>query len=128
MLAIAAMAPLSVFLALVRPWHVLVERAPVEPAANRLAMLLADPQAARRVGVEYLRLRPDEAAAPVLVDAIAAGLPGGRAAVATRSTRQLRALLAAATCADFKHDRTVVLEGWILSATEARLAALVTLA
>jgi hypothetical protein len=112
----------------VRPWRTFV--AVVEaPPAERLAALLPFTDSTRRVGLAYLRAYPDDADQAKLVGALthslnvgAAGgtsvLPRGRANLAVRATAVIR---------DELRSRTfVLLDGWITSPTEARLAALTT--
>lgn len=96
--------------------------------SQRLAGLLTHAESARVVGREYLRTIPAEGSRAVLTTRIAARLPGGLETVETASDRRLRELLLRATLADFEHERTVVLDGWVLSQTEARLCALAAMA
>jgi hypothetical protein len=71
----------------------------------------------QRIGRAYLRLRPRENQVKVLRRKLAAsGIRGdGRAQLAASATR---------IADDFAKDRIVTLDGWVLSVTEARLAAL----
>lgn len=96
--------------------------------SQRLAGLLAHTESARVVGREYLRAIPAEGSRAALTTRIAARLPGGLETVETASDRRLRELLLRATLADFEHERTVLLDGWVLSQTEARLCALAAMA
>jgi hypothetical protein len=69
--------------------------------------LLANRAAARAIGAAYLRAYPGD----TLADArAAAGLPRAQIALRVR--------------ADFAAGRVVMLDGWMLSATEVRLCAL----
>ena len=67
------------------------------------------------VGAAYLRTRPDEADPTVLMTALSGADPDVLAA-ARRDV-----------AADFASGRTVELDGWVLSQSEARVAALVAL-
>jgi hypothetical protein len=96
--------------------------------SERLAGLLTHAESARVVGREYLRGVPAEGSSAVLTARIAARLPGGLETVDSASDRRLRELLLGATLTDFEHERTVVLDGWVLSQTEARLCALAVMA
>jgi hypothetical protein len=90
--------------------------------AQTIEAFLSDPEAARRLGEDYLR--SDPATTPALARAVApAGVQPddwfadvGRGAFA----RRVRGLAAD----DWKHGRVVVVQGWRLAATEARLCAL----
>jgi hypothetical protein len=126
-LAVAAGAGVAALVVATRPWRALVESAPPRPTAERLSGLLGNPDSARAIGREYLKLVPDEADTERLVDLIAARVPGGNAALTRASENELRQLIAAGMVGDFAGERTAELEGWVLSATEARLCALVAL-
>jgi hypothetical protein len=108
------------------PWRTLVTyRGPAE--AERLAGLFAHTDSARRVGEAYLRTFPDEASIPRLLDRIERRLPGGSRTVREASERTLRALVTDGIREDFRHERSVLVHGWILAETEARLCALAAL-
>jgi hypothetical protein len=94
--------------------------------AERLAGLLRHTASARVIGSAYLRSAPSEARARSLVEAIAAGLDGGSAALRS-ADGELRGLLARRIARDFEEDATVCLNGWVVSRTEARLCALAAL-
>lgn len=81
------------------------------------AAILASPRAARRIGRRYLAIAPGEAD-PVR---LAATLPALRDPVAQRRA------LDAARRRDFAAGDTVILDGWILARSEARLCALAAL-
>ena len=124
-----AAAGLAVPLALgrLRPWEALVEFDAPSLGA-RLAALLADLRSASAIGRDYLRAAPGEATVPVLVDAIASDVAGGREALRTATDSEVRELLALRVLQDFEEERVVNLEGWIVAPTEARLCALAALA
>jgi len=94
--------------------------------AERLARLLRHRSSARVIGAAYLRHEPSEARLTSLVELIAGGLPGGAGALRSADDA-LRALLAGRVQQDFAEERTVCLEGWIVSRTEARLCGLAAL-
>jgi hypothetical protein len=77
----------------------------------RSASLFADPAAARAIGAAYLRAYPNDA------------LRGVHA-----TARLPRAEIAARVCDDFAAGRVVMVNGWMLSETEARLCAWANLA
>ena len=116
--------------AVARPWRTFVTIVDA-PASERLATLLPFDGSTRRVGFAYLRAHPDEADQAKLTDALTRALrvdsraggsvlPGGRADLAERAASVIRAEL---------RSRTIVLlDGWVVSPTEARLAALTTIA
>jgi hypothetical protein len=92
------------------------------PAAERLAGLLDHQASAIAVGRAYLSAAPTRP--ELLVSQIARALPGGRRAIERASDDRLRRMLHRATLRDFARERTVVVDGWILSGTEAGLCAL----
>lgn len=120
----ALAAALALGLAPLRPWRVLIETLPREPLASRLTGLLGDLDSARVVGRAYVRATSAEATSQALVDAIAAGVPGGRDVIRATSPADLRRLILARVRQDFVDDDVVTLDGWIVSKTEGRLCAL----
>jgi hypothetical protein len=88
----------------------LLSRAGLGAPENSLLALFPDPAAARAIGKAFLRDYPGEADA---------------AHLAARLPRRHR--LHMAISADFAAGKTVMVEGWVLSRTEARLCALVAL-
>jgi hypothetical protein len=86
-------------------------RRPAAADDVKSALLFADPAAARAIGAAYLRAYPNDALRGVHP---AARLP--RAEIATR------------VCDDFAAGRVAMVNGWMLSQTEARLCAMVYLA
>lgn len=87
----------------------------------RLAAVLADRDAARNVGERYLDTRPAERDAALLVRRLA---PLGDPAVAPEQVLREQALDAVRR--DFEVGRFVIVDGWYLAETEARLCALST--
>jgi hypothetical protein len=102
-------------------------RQPEWPSAC-LAGIFGRPASAARIGRAYLRDHPDQASLTRLVEALAAGWPGGAAQLERLSTAQLRRRLDRTIRADFAAGRTVRVEGWVLAESEARLFGLTTLA
>jgi hypothetical protein len=82
-----------------------------------------DPRAVRAVGRHYLAIARDEADRARLSD-----LVFGAGAFPDDSFAGLQRHIAAGRARDFAADDTVMLDGWILARTEARLCALCTLA
>jgi hypothetical protein len=100
-----------------------------DSSAGRLADLFRQPDSARVVGLEYLRVAPTERTTEALVAAIAADLPGGTAALDDPiDPEHLRDLLQERIRQDFADETVVELRRWIVSRTEARLCAIVALA
>jgi hypothetical protein len=91
------------------------------PLCDRLARLFRHPESARVVGAAYLRLVREEADVEQLAALLEAELGEAEGAALERR-------LAAQQRADFGAGRTVVVEGWILSRTEARVCALLAAA
>jgi len=79
---------------------------------------------ARRVGREYLAQAPDDADP----DRLAEILFGDPRTAAAMSSAALRAHVARRRARDFETGDTVIVDGWVLARTEARLCALTVLA
>jgi hypothetical protein len=88
----------------------------------------AVPASARGVGRAYLAATPAEASVARLTAGVLASLPATSSDVSDADADELRAVLADVIREDFRTERTVVVEGWILARTEARLCALAALA
>jgi len=80
------------------------------------------PERVREIGVQYRRLVPAENDRIRLRAAILAGGAGGAGGWGGRAPS-----LAAKVRSDFAAGRTLLLNGWVLSATEARQCALFSL-
>lgn len=94
----------------------------------QLVGLLHSKQAATRVGLEYLRQRPSEANRRKLASLLIRGMTRPGTFPSTAFTPELlKAWLNAQQRQDFQKGSIVVLQGWRLSVTEARLYALVAL-
>ncbi len=89
-------------------------------AAPGLLAVLGSERAVQQLGECYRRLVPAENDATVLVQAILAPSP-------SILSSNLTAGLAEQVRDDFTHRRTVTVDGWILSLTEARQCALYSL-
>lgn len=76
----------------------------------------------RAIGARYRATHADESDADALRDAILASRPLGDRLFGSRSLSLVKLVHD-----DFEHGRTVVVDGWILSATEARQCALFSL-
>ena len=80
---------------------------------------------AEALGREHLRRVPNEADATKLVSLICSGF--SKSPPIGRDHRAIREWIRARSRDDFKASRVVEIQGWILSATEARLCALAAL-
>lgn len=126
-LATAAAIGVALAASELKPWNALVSIVPPS-VVDRLVGLVRTPESAKVVGNAYLETVPADASVARLVDGIASGLPGGRAALREADDDRLRAIVAGRIKADFEHDHVVEVGGWILSPTEARLYALTVVA
>ena len=90
----------------------------------RLAGLLESTESAGAVGAEYLRVVPAENTADVLTARLIGGLPAERATLRRATDGELRQVLAVSAREDFLAGRTIELDGWVVSLTEARLCAI----
>ena len=93
----------------------------------KLSKFFRKKDSAKRVGLEYLRLVPMEADAHQLTDLICSFNDKQRAKLAQADAGRLREFLLHQQSRDFEQSRTVNVDGWILSETEARLCALAAL-
>jgi hypothetical protein len=89
------------------------------------AVALADPRSARRVGNAYLWTAPSEAHALGLARALRRS---NRAWGRVSGPGAVRRLAGVESRRDYAAGRVVVVDGWHISRTEARLCALATLA
>jgi len=90
---------------------------------RRMAEIFGHPDSARRVGMEYLRERPQDADIRVLIRHL---VPDPRRLQALRECDRaaLGRFLAESTRRDFQRGKTMSVDGWILSETELRVCAL----
>jgi hypothetical protein len=103
-----------------RPWRRLVRFAPASPE-QQLAAAAPWSASVRAVGEAYLRARPGERDGAVLVGLLRDDLGLGAGAPLPGD---LRRAARDAIHRDFTSRRTLRLDGWVASPTEARLAAL----
>lgn len=97
------------------------EASDVDGHPRSVETLVSGGEGVRRIGAAYLAATPEERDASALFDAILAKRPD--LARASRP-RALRAAFARAVRHDFAVGDVVVLDGWRLARTEARLCAL----
>lgn len=100
--------------------------ASIDAQRARLIRLVPNQYSAEVVGKAFLRLMPTEAHPDVLFGRLLSALTEGNRA-SNAPDHELRNRLLRATSGDFEAQRTVNLDGWIVSLTEARLCALATL-
>jgi len=94
-----------------------------QPLTAWLKSMIADLQSARRVGQAYLATTPADADRDRLLAEVYPRLEPG----ADRSAAAWRESYTAQCRLDFAEGRTVRIDGWVLSRTEARLCALAAL-
>jgi hypothetical protein len=98
-----------------------------DPTTAALLARVADlPASARPVGRAYLAAAPGEANVQSLCTCIVDLLPAG-SLTDEADAEEVRVALSALVRDDFRAQRVVVVEGWILSVTEARLYGLAAL-
>jgi hypothetical protein len=100
------------------------ERASTGHRLPTLLDVFSDRASARRVGREFLRIEYDGAS--VLPEDDAIGTARMARSVST-DQREMRENIRRLIRDDYDEGRTVCVDGWILSITEARLCALATL-
>jgi hypothetical protein len=93
-------------------------------AADRLVALVGADAGVAALGRAYLRARDDSPDTMLLVSEL---LPPDQspAGITRASDAELRQVLELASTQDFAAERVEVIDGWLLSATETRLAGLV---
>jgi hypothetical protein len=111
-----------------RPWRALVQIEGSASPGARLSGLLEHRDSARVIGREYLRRIGGRPTTRALVDSITSGLPRRGRSLGAATDDELRGMLAVQIRRDFGEERTIALQGWIVSLTEARLCALAAVA
>ncbi|MDX1540201.1 MAG: hypothetical protein R3349_02235 [Geminicoccaceae bacterium] len=102
---------------------------PHADGAARLYRALARPDSARRVGRAVMRARGEPHTSRELWAEFAGHQPGLAAAACHQvAPQELRVMLGEACRSDFGRGATVVVDGWLLSRTEALVCALVAAA
>lgn len=98
----------------------LIERMSAPDAASLLRGLITDREGAANLGRSYLAAHPTEAQRRVLVrDLVGPAVPTSVSRASREVANRIRG--------DYAAGSTVVVDGWVLSRTEARLYALVAL-
>ena len=93
-----------------------------------LASVISAPESAARLGRSYLELHPEEGDANRLMADIEAAVAGyGGAESRDTDANQSTASLQRVVRGEYTRDQVVSVSGWVLSRTEARLYALVSL-
>ena len=95
-------------------------------ATDRYDAFFSFRQAAEEIGHHYIDDYPAEALEDALKDMIDRSL-GEVGSLTSADQEQLAELVRLAIRRDFKAGRTVTIDGWMLSVTEARLCALMAL-
>ena len=100
--------------------------APRPALRDALQSVLSDPGATRRLGAAYLRAEQQEASIDVLLRRLPiSGVTADQAATsAIADPAAVLALVGVASTTEFSDGDTVVVNGWELGRSEARLAAL----
>jgi hypothetical protein len=100
---------------------------PYPRLAERLVGTLRQPKSAARIGRAFLAAHPSEAEVERLTDKLAEDLCRHCRAPERLCPVDLRALFSRQVWEDFATGRVMRVDGWILSATEARLCGLTAL-
>jgi len=93
-------------------------------AVDRLRRISADPSSAQEIGRAYLTTARLQLAPDQLAGLLLEGLGLQEADLAGLTDGMLRRAVDVRVRADFAEDHTIDIDGWILSLTEVRLAAL----
>ena len=100
--------------------------AAVAPRRSLATVLLPHIEAARLIGQRYLATAPQERSAAFLTRMLFGETPPGGQGLASRAW--LVQAIETGRLRDFANGETVILDGWLLARTEARLCALAALA
>jgi hypothetical protein len=95
------------------------------PLAGWLRDLFPDPAAAAGIGMRYLRSRPTERSAEGLAQQLFGH--GLSVELDRQGFERLMRGVAAGRARDYREDDLIILDGWPVTCTEARLLALVAL-
>jgi hypothetical protein len=98
-----------------------------DPLPSKLSSFFHHKQSAKNIGLEYLKIAPMEADISLLSNLICSFDREYRVQLLHANSRGFRELLRQRLCVDFEQDNIVIVNGWILAATEARLCALTAL-
>lgn len=98
-----------------------------DPLLMTLANFFVHKESAKVIGRAYLQSVPEESEVSRLVAGICSFQAEQHTECAKATPKRYRELLLHQQRQDFEHGRVVNVAGWILSQTEARLCALVTL-
>lgn len=102
-------------------------RIDVSCLAQRLLKVFRHRESAAVVGRRYLKITPSVADVYLLTTEIAQGTQLGIVEPGTLRSTELMPLLQEKIHRDFRNQKIVVVDGWLLSVTEAQLCALASL-
>lgn len=94
---------------------------------DRLSKVYHCPESAKVIGLEYLRTTPEEAHKAVLLELICRRSASNQSRLLKSDDPTMRRVLQKWIRKDFELGRTVFVNGWMLSQTEARLCAVTAL-
>lgn len=100
---------------------------PGSVSSSALTAIFRQPESAAAVGKAYLAQQPTEASVYKLVDLIVSEIAAETPKWYTLGLDGVKQLLQEQMQRDFASEKTVKLQGWLVSLTEARLYALVAL-
>ena len=123
-LLLVAVVPLLNRLRMLRWFGALDQR---DPLVRTLTAVFRHSASAAAVGAAYLQQKPNEAHQRRLADLIVSADPILCRDITTARGEHVRRRLEQCHRADLANSRTVKIDGWIVSLTEARLCALVAL-
>lgn len=98
-----------------------------DSAALGLLRVFGDMASATAIGRAYLAAYPAQASVEALTESLVGGLTAVNPHWRTLSKTELQAALRAQIRRDFAAERTVKLQGWLVSLTEAQLCGLAAL-
>jgi hypothetical protein len=81
---------------------------------------VAEPASIKRIGAEYIKQNPTESSPETLTEALLMSIP-------STEQKAIEEGLLSKIQSDFEQGRTVTLEGWIISVTEARQCAFLSI-
>ena len=103
------------------------KNSPAEKFEKRLVSLFKNQKSAKVIGIEYLKIVPEENNKQQLLSLLSSSLEGFPGLETETDPSKLREWLRIRRQEDFKEGKVIDVQKWLLSVTELRLCALVAL-
>jgi hypothetical protein len=103
------------------------KKSPAGELEKRLVRLFKNQESAKNIGLEYLKIVPEESSREKLLSMLSSTLERFPNFYEENNPRILLKWLRTCRQEDFKENRIIIVKKWLLSVTELRLCALVAL-